>query len=175
MLWTIFENHPISSYPGKWLPSLFISLLVSLEKYITRVETEERQASIKPMSSSKELVRIPNFFSFTPFKWQGINPNHSSIIKTTKEWVLSQGNLDEVKQRKIDDAKCELFGAATYPYVDLDMLYVLNDSVVIVLLLDKITDELEYEGVLAIKETTLNAMTGKTPNDHCLVANFMRE
>ncbi|PAV19952.1 terpenoid synthase [Pyrrhoderma noxium] len=127
------------------------------------------------MSSSKELVRIPNFFSFTPFKWQGINPNHSSIIKTTKEWVLSQGNLDEVKQRKIDDAKCELFGAATYPYVDLDMLYVLNDSVVIVLLLDEITDELDYEGVLAVKETTLNAMTGKTPNDHCLHANFMRD
>ena len=128
-----------------------------------------------PMPSSNELVCIPNFFSFTPFRWQGVNPHHSPTIKTTKEWVLSHGSLDEVKQRKIDDAKCELFGAATYPYVDLDMLYVLNDSVVIVLLLDEITDELDYEGVLAVKETTLNAMTGKTPNDHCLVANFMRE
>ena len=128
-----------------------------------------------PMPSSNELVCIPNFFSFTPFRWQGVNPHHSPTIKTTKEWVLSHGSLDEVKQRKIDDAKCELFGAASYPYVDLDMLYILNDSVVIVLLLDEITDELDYEGVLAVKETTMNAMTGKTPNDRCLVANFMRE
>ena len=127
------------------------------------------------MSPQSKLIHIPNFFEITPFKWQGLNPHHSPSIRSVKDWILSHGSLDDAKQQRIVDAKCELFGAATYPYADINMLYILNDAVVIVLVLDDLTGELDFKGTRALKESALNAMTGKTPDDHSFVANFMRE
>ena len=128
-----------------------------------------------PYNSSRELVRIPNIFDLTPFNWQGVNPHHSPTIRSTAEWVLSHGTLDDLKRQRLDDVMSEFFGAVAYPYADYEMLLILNDAVSVVFLLDEFTDVLDYKGVKSTKETVMNALTGKSSNDRSLIANFTRE
>ena len=126
-------------------------------------------------NSSCELVRIPNIFDLTPFKWKGVNPHHSPTIRSTAEWVLSHGTLDDLKRQRLDDVMSEFFGAVAYPYADYEMLLILNDAVSVVFLLDEFTDVLDYKGVKSTKETVMKALTGKSPDDRSLIANFTRE
>ena len=124
---------------------------------------------------STSLVRIPNMLALTPFKWNGMNPHYSPTMRSTVEWIHSQGTLDEVKSKRLDDVWNEYFGGATYNYADYEMLLILNDSVAVVFLIDEFTDIEDYEGAMAIKKTVMDAITGKSPDDHSIIANFSRE
>lgn len=126
------------------------------------------------MTSSPELIRIPDLFALSPFKYQGISPHYSNLAGTSLKWILSHGDLDIPTQQKISIANCELFGASTYPFANRDIVSIASDTTAIIITLDEIVDVSDSKGIESFQETVMNAIIGKAPEDCSFLAKLMR-
>ena len=107
----------------------------------------------------EHIIKLPDLASLTPFTWLGCNPRYSRSSRESTDWMLSYGALSGEKRARVVRTNADLLGAYTVPYADPKGLRLTTDHLVLLYVIDELTDDQSDEDASAARDTFTKALT----------------
>ena len=126
------------------------------------------------MEHPTEII-IPDLFTLTPFTYAGQSTIFEADKRESTEWMLSYGIFVDLKRARMKGSNAELLGSYAFAYANADRLRICCDFLMILFVLDEITDAQDAKGANETRDTFVKALTGEAVDDSSPVTKFTKE
>ena len=123
---------------------------------------------------------LPDLFALTPFSTlEGCHESYVREDRSSTEWALGYSILPDHKSNRIYESEAELLANLAYndPSTTKERLRIIGDYLVLLVVIDELTDEQDAVGANATREAFSKALVldGKAKGGESPVARFIVE